>query len=332
VLSRFLDRQASSLSREALAFLTKAAKGIKGTGLSLEVISEVAPLLGWTLTAHPIAVKLSQDDFWEKAPFTSPDIFRNSHVYNDRLWLMSEDVAKQLLHDTRHKFTEVSSEPSNPEPGIVYVSGLSKAPHEEPVPSGAGHKWTIAMKKAWIGKEGWTLAAAGQVLQFAPDAHGELPQARLWTFLYKNGLKESAAQVLSSVGAEVVDRALRPSTVRDIENTGTCPCCFKNVKLVGGGVLMRHGWQVGGDRQKGVWNQSWHSGPCFGTGLVPFEVSPEGTKSFIELLTRRKEQIPLDAEGREQKIRNYEDWIKDLNHRLVGWKPQPLPGTLRATP
>jgi hypothetical protein len=75
---------------------------------------------------------------------------------------------------------------------------------------------------------------------------------------------------------------------------GTCPACFRTVALVERmapkGVatsrrdlrIGRHGWSEAGGRQVGHYNQAWHVGECFGVGYQPFELSPEGTRAFVE--------------------------------------------------
>lgn len=65
------------------------------------------------------------------------------------------------------------------------------------------------------------------------------------------------------------------------KSIGTCPACFQSVTLNSDGFVMRHGWKVSGNRQVGAYHQSWHSGPCFGTGYEPFEVSTKGTVEFF---------------------------------------------------
>ncbi len=65
------------------------------------------------------------------------------------------------------------------------------------------------------------------------------------------------------------------------KNIGTCPACFQFVTLSTKGTITRHGWTVNGNRQVGHYYQTWHSGPCFGTGYLPFEVSATGTVDFF---------------------------------------------------
>lgn len=68
----------------------------------------------------------------------------------------------------------------------------------------------------------------------------------------------------------------RRTKVRTLENTGTCPCCFVNVKLTPGGDTVLHGYTRPGGGSV--------SGKCFGVGYPSFEVSPEGTRDYIQSL------------------------------------------------
>lgn len=64
-------------------------------------------------------------------------------------------------------------------------------------------------------------------------------------------------------------------------SVGTCPVCFGSFKVTAKGVIIRHGWSVQGSRTVGSYHQSWHTGPCFGVGYQPFEVSTKGTMDFF---------------------------------------------------
>ena len=57
---------------------------------------------------------------------------------------------------------------------------------------------------------------------------------------------------------------------RTLENTGTCACCGKNVKL-NDGKIVDHGFNI----KWGVRN-----GQCFGVGYKPIEVSTEGAVAY----------------------------------------------------
>ena len=64
---------------------------------------------------------------------------------------------------------------------------------------------------------------------------------------------------------------------------GTCGACFKTHALDKGGRVKRHGWrEVWGTRRVGEYGNVNHSGPCFGTGWLPFEASPDCAAAFVE--------------------------------------------------
>jgi hypothetical protein len=63
---------------------------------------------------------------------------------------------------------------------------------------------------------------------------------------------------------------------------GTCPACFRSIRLTAAGLVTRHGWSEQGGRRVGEHGRAWHTGPCFGAGWAPFEVSPAGTVAFLE--------------------------------------------------
>lgn len=65
---------------------------------------------------------------------------------------------------------------------------------------------------------------------------------------------------------------------------GTCPACMGEFQLFSASgkiVVGKHGWQEAGGRRVGVYQHAWHIGECFGVGLVPFELSPEGTWAYL---------------------------------------------------
>lgn len=63
---------------------------------------------------------------------------------------------------------------------------------------------------------------------------------------------------------------------------GTCGACFRAMRLTKDGLVVRHGWsEFGGTRRVGEYGNVAHSGPCFGVGWAPYEVSPECTRAFL---------------------------------------------------
>ncbi len=64
---------------------------------------------------------------------------------------------------------------------------------------------------------------------------------------------------------------------------GTCGACFRAMSLTGDSKLVRHGWrEEGGTRRVGAYGNVSHSGPCFGVGWDPYEVSPKCTEAFVD--------------------------------------------------
>jgi hypothetical protein len=367
-------------SRAALAFLSKAAKGIKG-GFAIEVLQEVIPMLGWSITEHPVAAEAGPDTFWAVARRKDPSIPDADATLGD-VFLPGDDQdeARRVYEKAIRIGTPATSAPSAVALGQLFVDPRSIEP-----PRRAGrwlrergkddtyqYGYAIRMDgKAWLGAPGWTIKTPQGSVTFTnklwkarPKPFMEDPVQKVWTLLYKSGLKEAAQQLLSSVGQETVEQTLRPTTFRSLKNTGTCPACFANVKLANG-KIMRHGWVVSGQRQRGAVNMSWHSGPCFGTAWRPFEVSKDGTAQFLEqavmpahdravaALARYRERpeklhIPSRYRGESERTitkadRDYERElaakIADTEHELHGidetaktlrlaintWKPKPLP-------
>ncbi len=65
------------------------------------------------------------------------------------------------------------------------------------------------------------------------------------------------------------------------KTVGTCHACFQTIALTAKGLVSRHGWKVLGNRQVGHYQQTWHTGPCFGTSYEPFEISTKGTVDYF---------------------------------------------------
>ena len=78
----------------------------------------------------------------------------------------------------------------------------------------------------------------------------------------------------------MIIKGRKPSTTprrtpeRTIENTGTCSCCGRNVKLKAGKIVA-HGYTV---------RYGWQMGNCFGVGYDPIEVSTEGLVALVSYL------------------------------------------------
>jgi len=113
---------------------------------------------------------------------------------------------------------------------------------------------------------------------------------------------------------------------RTIENTGTCGCCGKNVKMDSAGFLVAHGYTI---------KYGFQSGNCFGVGFKPFEESNESVAYYLSALRDHLEvledtQVPEDrnaAYALERDIRHIGMDIEYFTKRLNAWEAKPLPGT-----
>jgi hypothetical protein len=368
VVSRF--KEAAGPSRGALAFLTKSAKGIKG-GFDIDALKEALPLIGWSIEDTVVAVPIDGEKaagqirpILTKHGLGKYDYFHGGLKEEKVLYVLADTDGKALFDDIKAFVTE-SSAPTSIKVGEVVLKGF-KLDRE-----GQAGRWLLKFMESWVGVEGWTVKSPKGSVTFTPkmsytgrmEPLAEKGSDRFWTFAYKAGLKEAATAFLASMGTDVVQDILKPVDPRTLQNTGTCPACFMNTKMIKGRMI-RHGWQVGGRRQRGVWGLTWHSGPCFGVGYQPFELSPEGTKAYVRealvpalaqtedkigKLKSRPLKLTVEIKGKPEEIdeshQDYERHLKtqlnhaeqtmkgleaeheDLKARINTWKLQPLPGT-----
>ena len=140
---------------------------------------------------------------------------------------------------------------------------------------------------------------------------------------------EDAAAALAAAKKDVI-KGRKPSTtprktpMRTLENTGTCPVCGKNVKMLGG-RMVDHGFTL---------QYGFRNGNCSGVNKDPWELSPQGKIDFIAGLTAFRAEVAArpvkdDREGRERD--RLVGWItQDIEYHqqmVSNWKSQPLPGT-----
>jgi hypothetical protein len=109
----------------------------------------------------------------------------------------------------------------------------------------------------------------------------EMKIARFFTWAYKKGLQEDAKKYDGKSLTQL--KAERELAKRDLTNTGTCPCCFRNVKMLPNDqAISRHGWNAVGGGWRG--EGAWHTSGCRGIDYPPFELSPAGTVEFMKFL------------------------------------------------
>ena len=157
---------------------------------------------------------------------------------------------------------------------------------------------------------------------------------------------------------------------RTIENTGTCGCCGRNIKLSAAGRIVDHGYGIA-NRGYGFGAGYKTGSSCFGFHYEPIEVSPkvwEDMKAAMETRLAKLPEILAGAKAnyaamapahrlnplcpvltKDQKDHNRsrqlaERAILDMTHelerlpyrieemtdKLAAWAPKPLPGTRSA--
>ena len=136
------------------------------------------------------------------------------------------------------------------------------------------------------------------------------------------GVKAAKARVIKGRKPSTTPRT---TPERTIENTGTCGCCGKNVKM-SGNILVAHGYTI---------KYGFQSGNCFGVGYEPVEVSNKAIVAYLEVLNDfRNDQVAslegledMKLWGVESTIRQVEGDIKYFDKALAAWVARPLPGT-----
>ena len=157
---------------------------------------------------------------------------------------------------------------------------------------------------------------------------------------------------------------------RTLDNTGTCGCCGRNIKLSNAGRIVDHGYGIA-NRGYGFGTGYKTGGSCFGFHYEPIEVSPKVWEDMLASMKDRLTKLPgaiADARAQfaamapfnratqlcpvlteDQKKHNRSRQlmeraildmthelerlplhIEDMTEKLAAWKPQPLPGTRSA--
>lgn len=204
---------------------------------------------------------------------------------------MGSQADVEAVHAVALK-AEVGSLPSNPVADAIYTMSIG-------VPKVAWDDEYEVFFKVWYGSWGFKVTSPeGATFELLPDAHrveslfgynGAHVDLRNYKKLGKNVAKflhlydlpkwlTQHTKFLDQVNQRLGLDAHVPADKRTKENTGSCPCCFRNVKLaVKSGkdlpVMVNHGFKRPG------WG--YILGNCIGVGFPPFELSPEGTKHLL---------------------------------------------------
>jgi hypothetical protein len=176
-----------------------------------------------------------------------------------------------------HKFVNVFDEDGN-QVQIPRSESIVKYP-----------EGTFYVKGIWSVYPAWRLTApANQSVTFEVQDIDKMKPAKVYNWLYKKmDARERAKALVEELGGrEAVEQSVKPVDPRTLEGTGTCPVCFRNIKLNTDNTMKRHGWNVQGQRQVGSYGVSWHTGPCIGVGYEPYELSPAGTVAAQKVVLR----------------------------------------------
>jgi len=285
---------ASTPSASAIKLLQGMAKGGGKTGMvNLNLLIEALTVIGWRVEETVGVTRLTGDDQiktllagfvrdhraepWGYAGVKEPKEF----------WFSSEAAASTALPHLLRAVTKVPPNgPDSPRVGGLYVASVSGPTNDSHDPN----RWILRTQFWWYGVSAWRFTTpSGQTttIGLGVDDRGRLADPTsmkipaFWTWAYGNGLQQAALTFLDDMGATKVEEATRAQGARTLDNTGTCPCCFSNVKLANG-TIMRHGWMVGGHRGWGQYGNTWHTQACYGFHYQPLEISKEGTTDYLD--------------------------------------------------
>jgi hypothetical protein len=249
----------------------------------------------------------------------------------------------------------VLSLPSSPKANELYILDLGEVLHD---PRRDMYKFSC---KPWLGAEGWRITShTGKQLDVFPDRFrfGELRHGYRATTRGKIPVYDALSRMkketdwLDQINKSLNEDEFVPSAKRTRDSTGSCSVCFQNVKITNGRNIVLHGYKRPGT--------GYAHGECEGTRFPAFELSIEGTKSYLEKgvrpsIARNKEYLARINQDALEEIptslnrtirRTDKGWaielarLKEKTEQLIGlleadeksyekliqnWKPRPLP-------
>jgi len=259
--------------------MLKLRKGATAS-FSLPQIAAILETFGGSIT--PIVGLVSQD---------TPG--RKSH-------LMAETPEEAETITKFLKSLYVSSPPSKPKVGVIYVTKISP-------PDPKNGVFYIDTESS-IGANGVRIELGSQKIDLFPSQYN-LPELRHYDREgpQKKPFPTHIAIEWLTKNTDWVDRAIKflgmedhiPAAARTRDQTGSCPVCFQNVKLAGGKLVL-HGYKRPGSGTV--------HGKCFGVGYEPFEVSPKGVSDYLA-----QQLIPI-VEGLKRRLASLKSGdMKTLN-------------------
>jgi hypothetical protein len=109
-----------------------------------------------------------------------------------------------------------------------------------------------------------------------------------------------ASELLKNLKTKVIKGRIPAETpnenARTLENTGTCGCCNRNVKLTSSSRIWDHGFQIL-NRGYGIGAGYKIGGSCFGVGYEPIEVSPLVWQDMLAAWEKRVVELPSIIEN-----------------------------------
>lgn len=269
---------------------------------------------------------------WKVEPFIAP-----AHVEFARMFVGPEkDVREVHAVGLKHLVKALPSSPKIDEKYILKLGDVEdvrkRFPGDPP-----GKEFEVEFQ-LYVGAQSFRVTAPnGKILELVPDSDAwaqgrSVIDLRAIPKLGKKAVKyirlyrvpqwleketDIKQQVLDRLGMEAHQKGpQRDRVTRD--NTGSCPCCFRNIKLkqtTGNALplMVPHGYQRPG------WG--YHVGNCYGVNYPPFELSTEGTKHLLtEVLTPRlKGQKEFLERLESGEVNTLHDNLKKIERGDPGW-------------
>ena len=302
--------------RELMAKVRKGAI----SSFSWAQYKAVIEALGGTMESTVVGAPLSYDS--------------NGHTYDARINVYPAKIEAVLARFKQ--FSAPENPPSKIKVGMLYITKITE--------DDAGRESRYFEFTGYLGSEGWRVTLDGEQVDVVLDPHrardyavriletGEMKKPKLWPgggdfmrWLNERGWKERAAEYLG------MEEHI-PGAQRTKEGTGTCPACFRNIKLdvhSRAGRMVLHGYQ-----RPGI---GYVIGNCFGVGHHPYETSREGVDAYIERIlqpelkksTERLRQLkagevnefvePATRHSPEKRIgRDHPEFDKRLERAIAG--------------
>jgi hypothetical protein len=341
IVDRFLQRQAAMTEDKLREILLKIRKGATSS-LNWKQLGDVLGSLdaGWKLEKIVGLVKLYG--------------YQGHEESTENFWDDNQKVAED-----RHKSLQpsaVSALPTAPKHGELYVMDLAPVTSREMFGKTV---WEFSFK-VWRGNEGWRVTTPDNKVRdefpgrydLGDFQHGyrSLSRSKIHVWDMTKWLNTEAGW-LEQINKHLDMPAHEPAVPRTRDGTGSCPVCFQNIKAKPEMVL--HGYLRPGTGTV--------HGKCVGKGYLPFEVSVQGTKDYLEQYLRpqhevleaylrklkagkidrlliphtKREVTPADADWEkilaariittEHEIKGSDQMLESFAKLVTKWKERPLP-------